>query len=343
MKKRNAVIAAAVAGIMVFAGCSSNNSSSGTSASDTSATPASSAEVTTAESTAQEDTTPDTEEITSDDASEEPEEETDEDITEDDDDSIENDTDDNITDETEQENGGASSETVFDQAPFGETVIREGEEISFTETINAMKDVTSGSTYTFGMNYGMTYGDQEMKMSILIAQHPELGIYSDTDMLFMSTKMIKRPDGSLIIIDDANKNYVLTTEDESGTMISNDTSQAFVFVKEDVTTADLVQFPDDPKNYYRFFISADNMAGSDESESSSGDVYMYFDAETLYLTNMYMVAQGSEVKAYITISAEVDSSLYEIPADYTEISFEEYQKQMLSSLGSSFGVESAAE
>lgn len=322
MKKRNILIAAALAGIMLVSGCSGEKKPEATTPAESTTTTQTEASAAPADET-KADTTTEAADTTTEAEETEPED---------------------VTDEPEESGENESAPAELSDAPFGETVIQEGVEISFTDTINNMKNVLGGDTYTFNMEYNMIYGEQEMKMKMVVAQDPALGTYSDTNMLFVVTRMIKRPDGSLIIIDDANKSYVTTTEEESGTQISTDTSSAFIPVKEDITTADLVQFPDGSKQYYRFFITKENMmttdSGDNESEAGSdgSDAYIYFDAETLSMTNMYMNTQGTEVKAYIDVSADVDASLFELPADYKEITFEEYQTNLMSSFGSAFNV-----
>ncbi len=157
-----------------------------------------------------------------------------------------------------------------------------------------------------------------------------------TDAIFMQVKMIQYSDGTFTIIDDANKMYVPhTNSEESGTSFTMDTSSGMIPTKNDVTTADLVELPDGSRKY-RFIITADNIDTS-ENPSLTNDMWVYADADTKSLTNIYTITNNAPMTANINISSEIDDSVFEIPSDYTEVTYAEYQEKLMEAYAGLFG------
>ena len=117
----------------------------------------------------------------------------------------------------------------------------------------------------------------------------------------MKTKMIYGNDGKITIINDAEKNYVITSQAESGMTSSTDTGTGLVPVKEPINTADLIQFDNGNKRAYRFLITPENNAGGDATEN----IYVYADADTLILCGMYTVQNGASTKMYLNLSKDI--------------------------------------
>lgn len=224
---------------------------------------------------------------------------------------------------SETESGTAAS---GEEIP-GDTVINAGVECSFETVMNNTSDFLKNGSFSYDMTADMVYSGQTVQMKTLMVRSAEKGTYTDMDMIFMKMKAIYFNDGKVVIILDDSKQYVVTDTAESGMSANTDTSTGLVPVKEPVNTADLVQL-ENGKKAYRFLITKENNA----SEDASADIYVYADSDTMLLCGMYTVQNGTSQKAFITLSENVDESYFEIPADYTEITMEEYQKKMTEAL-----------
>jgi len=245
----------------------------------------------------------------------------------------------NINEPEETENSENTDETnpetpseISSENPFDEKVIEANVDMGAgLEAINGnMKAVIESGTYTFVMESETVSDDQSMKMCSILSSSPELGKYMNMDTSFIKMKAIFLPDNTVVIIDDENKNYIKTTSEESGFTFSEDGADSMILpVNENVTVADLVEFPGGARAY-RFTVAAENNA-SDVTYDS--DRYIYIDENTGYITAMYAVTYGQVTKTTINIQPTAIESMFEIPSDYTEITYAEYQMNLLKAFG----------
>ena len=104
---------------------------------------------------------------------------------------------------------------------------------------------------------------------------------------------------------------------------------------EPLKKADVVTW--NGKKCYRFYVTPEMMVSP-----SGSDYYIYVDSETGLMCGMYTEQMGTKNTTYITISGDADTSKFEVPADYTETTLEDYRAQLSAKMSALFSVGSAS-
>lgn len=227
------------------------------------------------------------------------------------------------TTEVAETTAPVTQKPINETGPLDETILEKNVSANYQSAYDQFTDTIASGTYTFIIDKTIYISAKELPpMSATIVSDPELGIYYDghMDRIF---KCIFKPDGSVIKFNDTDMYYVTMPPDKA-TISTNDAyaySTAIMAVKDNIITADMVQLPAGNKAY-RFIINPENNASTAPKYKSN--VYVYFDETTGYPVAIYTEENKQPTKMWFEINNTVDASIFEIPSEYTEISYEEY-------------------
>ena len=198
----------------------------------------------------------------------------------------------------------------------------EGEiEYALQDAVDAASTIMQTGHYTCDINMVFEGNGQTGEMPMYTTADPTLGTYVKASVFGIITEGIYKPDGAVVLLDEDTKTFVNTTAEEAGSSVSTDPTATMNITNEPLTKADVVTW--NGEKCYRFYVTPEMMTSSNGS-----DTYIYVDSETGLMCGMYTEQMGAKNTTYIAISDDADMSKFEVPADYTEITLEEYRAQM---------------
>lgn len=191
-------------------------------------------------------------------------------------------------------------------ALLGETV---GESFEASEDVfKSVKELAEAKAYTFDLNMVVSGDGMEFETPVVLTADGD-NSYMKMSILGISMEQLVL-DGQAYVLDSENKVYYkVESSDESDVSI-------------DMNVEDILSFGDSVKSANKVTIGdAEFDRYEVELDGETGFAY-FFNNEIMYLAGTG--ADGSSLIVFNTLSANANADLLKLPADYNEITEEEY-------------------